>query len=66
MAVSDWEDERQAAGVEHDVVDGVLEGGSGSIVLLHTWPAPTASALPRIIFRLREAGFLFVTVADII
>jgi peptidoglycan/xylan/chitin deacetylase (PgdA/CDA1 family) len=66
VAVSDWEDERQAAGVEHDVVDGVLEGGSGSIVLLHTWPAPTASALPRIIFRLREAGFLFVTVADII
>ena len=65
VAVSDWEDERQAAGVERDVVAGVLKRGSGTIVLLHTWPAPTASALPGIISRLREDGFLFVTVADI-
>jgi peptidoglycan/xylan/chitin deacetylase (PgdA/CDA1 family) len=64
VAVEDWEDDRQATGVENDAVDRVLGNGDGAIVLLHTWPAPTVAALPRIIERLRAKGARFVTVAE--
>lgn len=65
VAVEDWEDDRQATGVENDAVDRVLRHGDGAIVLLHTWPAPTVAALPRIIERLRANGARFVTVAEV-
>lgn len=65
VAVSDWEDDRTADGVENDVVDGVLQHGDGAIVLLHTWPAPTVGALTPIVQRLRSAGCRFVTVAEV-
>jgi peptidoglycan-N-acetylglucosamine deacetylase len=66
VAVSDWEDDRSAEGVENDVVDGVLTHGDGTIVLLHTWPAPTVAALAPIVQRLRSAGCRFVTVAEVL
>lgn len=65
VAVSDWEEDRTAERVENDVVDGVLQHGDGVIVLLHTWPAPTAGALAPIVQRLRSAGCRFVTVAEV-
>ena len=65
VAVSDWEEDRTAEGVENDVVDGVLQHGDGAIVLLHTWPAPTAAALAPIVQRLRSAGCRFITVAEV-
>jgi peptidoglycan-N-acetylglucosamine deacetylase len=66
VAVSDWEDDRMAAGVENDVVNGVLEHGDGAIVLLHTWPAPTVDAIPGIVQRLRAEGARFVSVAEVV
>ena len=66
VAVEDWEDDRQATGVENDTVDRVLRHGDGAIVLLHTWPAPTVAALPRIIERLQGKGARFVTVAEVL
>ena len=65
IAASDWEDDRTAEGIENDVVDGVLNRGDGTTVLLHAWPAPTAGALPQILERLWSAGARFLTVAEL-
>ncbi len=54
----DWE--RTPAEVEAGVVDGATTKGDGAVVLLHTWPASTGSALPAIIARLAAAGATFV------
>jgi peptidoglycan/xylan/chitin deacetylase (PgdA/CDA1 family) len=37
-------------------VGAALEHGDGGVVLLHTWPAPTADAVPGIIRGLRASG----------
>jgi len=58
----DWEDECDAPTVVERVVDGVTATGDGAVVLLHTWPAPTLTALPEILGSLRDAGTAFVTV----
>lgn len=65
VAVEDWDDDKLAANVENDVVDGVLRHGDGAVVLLHTWPAPTAESLPAILDRLAAAGARFVTVDEV-
>jgi peptidoglycan/xylan/chitin deacetylase (PgdA/CDA1 family) len=39
--------------------------GDGTLVLLHTWPAPTADALPGIVDRLSDRGARFVTLEEI-
>jgi peptidoglycan/xylan/chitin deacetylase (PgdA/CDA1 family) len=62
---ADWEDARTASEVENRIVDQALERGDGAIVLLHSWPAPTARALPAILTRLRSAGARFVSVAEL-
>lgn len=43
-----------------------LAGRKGSIILMHTMYAPTASALPRIIAGYRARGFRFVTVGELL
>ena len=65
VAADDWEDQRSASDVERAIVDGVLARGDRAIVLLHTWPAPTAEALPKIIHGLTAAGAQFVTVDEV-
>ena len=65
VAADDWDDQRSGGDVERAVVDGVLARGDRAIVLLHTWPAPTADALPRIIHGLSSAKAQFVTVDEI-
>jgi peptidoglycan-N-acetylglucosamine deacetylase len=65
VAADDWDDQRSAADVERTLVEGALGRGDGAIALLHTWPAPTAEALPRIIHGLSAAGARFVTVDEI-
>lgn len=66
VAAGDWEDEQTPAAVERAVVDGALAHGDNAIVLLHTWPAPTAVALPGIIEGLTSRGAQFVTVDAIV
>jgi peptidoglycan-N-acetylglucosamine deacetylase len=61
VELDDWEPWRTGADVERDAVEGVLERGDGAVVLLHTWPGPTAEALPGIVHRLADAGARFVT-----
>jgi peptidoglycan-N-acetylglucosamine deacetylase len=56
VVVEDWEPWRTGQDVERDAVRGAVEHGDGAVVLLHSWPAPTADAVPGIIRGLREAG----------
>lgn len=43
-----------------------LSGGRGSIVLMHTFPEATASALPAIIKGYKARGFRFVTIGQLL
>jgi peptidoglycan-N-acetylglucosamine deacetylase len=56
VVVEDWEPWRTGQDVERDAVRGAVEHGDGAVVLLHSWPAPTADAVPGIIRGLRWAG----------
>jgi peptidoglycan-N-acetylglucosamine deacetylase len=65
VELEDWEPWRTGAEIENDAVDGVIGHGDKSVVLLHTWPAPTAEALPRIVERLSGHGARFVTLEEL-
>jgi peptidoglycan-N-acetylglucosamine deacetylase len=65
VELEDWEPWRTAEAVADDAVGGALTHGDGAVVLLHTWPAPTAGALPDIIPRLTAEGARFVTVGEL-
>ena len=60
VELQDWEPWRTAEEITRDAVEGVLEHGDGAVVLLHTWPAPTAEALPRILEGLAHEGVALV------
>jgi peptidoglycan-N-acetylglucosamine deacetylase len=62
VVLDDWEPWRTGPQITDDAVAGVLEHGDGAVVLMHTWPGPTAEAVPGIISRLAETGATFVTV----
>lgn len=66
VVIEDWEPWRTAADLERDAVEGVIAHGDGAVVLLHTWPAPTADALPRILSELSDAGVSFVSVDEVL
>lgn len=65
VELEDWEPWRTAEDVARDATAGALEHGDGAIVLLHTWPEPTAGALPRIIEDLGREGVSLVTVEEL-
>ena len=65
VELEDWEPWRTSEAVADDAVEGTLTHGDGAVVLLHTWPAPTAGALPDIIPRLAAEGARFVTVDEL-
>jgi peptidoglycan/xylan/chitin deacetylase (PgdA/CDA1 family) len=65
VELDDWEPWRTGHDVERDAVDGVMAHGDGAVVLLHTWPSPTAEALPGIVKRLSDFGARFVTVEEL-
>lgn len=65
IELEDWEPWRTAEDVARDATAGALEHGDGAIVLLHTWPEPTAGALPRIIESLGREGVNLVTVEEL-
>jgi len=60
VVADDWDHSPEY--VEAAVVDGVAAHPEGAVVLLHTWPAATATALPRIIERIHGDAIEFVTV----
>lgn len=62
VELQDWEPWRTAEAIATDAVKLAMAHGDGAVVLLHTWPAPTAEALPTIVSGLREQGAELVTV----
>ncbi|HEU4355187.1 MAG TPA: polysaccharide deacetylase family protein [Actinomycetota bacterium] len=65
VELEDWEPWRKADDVARDAVEGAAAHGDGAIVLLHTWPAVTADALPRILERLTAEGSSLVTIDEL-
>jgi peptidoglycan/xylan/chitin deacetylase (PgdA/CDA1 family) len=65
VELDDWEPWRTGPDVERDAVESVLARGDETVLLLHTWPEPTAEALPGIVARLSDAGARFVTVEEL-
>jgi peptidoglycan/xylan/chitin deacetylase (PgdA/CDA1 family) len=62
LELDDWEPWTTADRLAEAAVAGALEHGDGAIVLLHTWPASTADAIPVILDRLAAADAQFVPV----
>jgi peptidoglycan/xylan/chitin deacetylase (PgdA/CDA1 family) len=62
----DWQPGRSAADVVRLTREGVRGWGDGAIVLLHTWPASTADALPTLLTGLREDGAAFATLDEVV
>lgn len=58
----DWNEQHDAATVERFVLDGVAARDGDTIVLLHSWPAATAEALPRLLDDLAERRAELITV----
>ena len=65
VVVDDWEPWRTGEEVRADVVAGALAHGDGAVALLHTWPAPTAEAVPGIVEDLRRGGARLVGVDEL-
>lgn len=65
VELEDWEPWATAERVADEAVSGSLQHGDGAIVLLHTWPAPTAEALPAILSQLTRAGGRFVRLDEL-
>lgn len=65
VELEDWEPWTTPRDIEDRVVGGVLAEGDGAVVLMHTWPGPTAEALPEVIARLAEIGASFVRVDEL-
>lgn len=65
VVAEDWEESRSPQQVARDVLEGVAAAGDGAVVLLHTWPASAAEALPRLLESLRAVEGRTVTVAEL-
>ncbi len=59
VMAEDWEEWQTPDGVASSVVEGA-KATDGAVVLLHTWPAPTSEALPRILEQLKGSRFATV------
>ena len=62
LELEDWEPWTTKDGLADAAVDGALAHGDGAVVLLHTWPGPTAEAIGTILDRLAAADARFVAV----
>ena len=65
VAGIDWPVERSGQEVEAAVVEGAIQHGDGSVVLLHSWPDRTEAAIPGIVGRLRDRGAEVVRVDEL-
>jgi peptidoglycan/xylan/chitin deacetylase (PgdA/CDA1 family) len=62
VACEDWEPWRTGPQIAKDAVTGARAHGDGAVILLHTWPGPTADAVPDMVDGLAAAGASFVGV----
>jgi peptidoglycan-N-acetylglucosamine deacetylase len=58
--LEDWKPSRSAADLRLDALAAVRAHGEEAVLLLHSWPAATADALPDLLRGLLEAGARFV------
>jgi peptidoglycan/xylan/chitin deacetylase (PgdA/CDA1 family) len=65
VAGDDWLPGRTSAELVSIVVAGAVACGNGAVVLLHSWPDPTAEGLSEMVGRLADAGASFVTIAEL-
>ena len=65
VAGDDWEPGKTVERLTGILVDGVIARGDGAVVLLHSWPDPTADAVVAAAARLSSAGASFVTVDEL-
>jgi peptidoglycan-N-acetylglucosamine deacetylase len=65
VAGDDWLPGRSADELVGIVVSGAVACGDGGVVLLHSWPDPTADGLAAMVGQLRAAGASFVTVDEL-
>jgi peptidoglycan-N-acetylglucosamine deacetylase len=65
VETEDWEPSRSADDVAGATVDRALEHGDGAVVLLHTWPEPTARGLPSALDRLGRSNTKLVTIDEL-
>jgi peptidoglycan-N-acetylglucosamine deacetylase len=65
VSAEDWEPTNTADVVAMKVIDGVTAHGDGAVVLQHTWPNQTLSAIPQIVTALRERGATFVAIDEL-
>ena len=61
----DWLETKTPDDLIASICADVDRQGDGSIVLLHTWPAATAAALPILLERLTGSGYEFVGVDEL-
>jgi peptidoglycan/xylan/chitin deacetylase (PgdA/CDA1 family) len=61
VEVEDWEPTRTPQAIAAHAIEGIRRHGSGTVLLLHTWPGGTVDALPRVLDDLPD-GTRFVTV----
>ena len=62
---SDWRPRTSARGLVRSVVDGVVEHGDGTVVLLHPWTRAVDLGLASIIDGLRSAGASFIRLDEL-
>ena len=62
----DWEPDMPVETVVDVLVNGAIEHGDGTILLLHTWPEQAERATPEIVSRLRDAGAELVRCDELI
>lgn len=65
VILRDWEPKRDPAALVGALVDGLGDRDDEAVVLLHSWPAPTAQALPAIIAELGARGAELVCVDEL-
>jgi peptidoglycan/xylan/chitin deacetylase (PgdA/CDA1 family) len=65
VALEDWEPWRTGPQIAEDAVTGARASGDGAVILLHTWPGPTADAVPDMVDGLAAAGASFVGVDEL-
>lgn len=62
-SVSDWD---KATTKEQIIERATVKVVPGSIILMHTWPGKTLEALPEVIKYLKENGYKFATISQML
>ena len=65
VVLEDWEPWRTGPQIVEDAVAGARARGDGAVILLHTWPGPTADAVRGIVDGLGAVGASFVGVDEL-